>query len=307
MFVHGNGKEYIEVMQEVHADRWPDLAIALEASRAGSLTAAASRLGIDQSTASRRLSALEASLGAPLFHRTPEGLRPTALGDQVLPLAEAMEKTVRDVERLAQGADAYVEGTVRLAAPEGLAIQVLAPRLMALNREHPKIRLELVTGFGVADLTRREADVAIRFVRPHRGDLVFKRVADVPLGAYVARSLLDRLGEIRSAEDLPWVGLDSSLGNFPEARWLAAHVKREPVFRANSYVVNFLAAKEGLGASLMTVASGESEPELVRVPLELPAAEPMALYVVTHRALRRVPRIDAVVAWAERAARETFA
>lgn len=286
-------------MQGMHeAHDWPDLRVALVAHRAGSLAAAAARLGVDASTMSRRLSALERQLGAALFQRTPSGLVPTPLGERVLPLAEGMEAAMQDVARVAQGVQSQAAGHVRLACPEGLALQVLVPGLPALRAAHPALRLELSMGFAVADLTRREADLALRFVRPSRGDLVFRRVAELPLGAFIAPELLARLGPPARPEDLPWVGLAHALAHHPEARWLSQHVAAEPVLRFSSYVVLADAVRRGAGACVMTAAAAGAL-GLVPVPLALPPADRLSLYLVTHRALRRVPRVDAAWRWAE--------
>ncbi len=133
---------------------WQDLRFFLAVQRAGSLTAAAARLGVNQSTVSRRLAALESAIGARLFERTLGGLRPTATAERNAPAAERLEAEALAIGRVLSGAESRVEGVVRLTTAEGLGIHLLAPALRELHRAHPGLQVELLLDSKSLSLSR---------------------------------------------------------------------------------------------------------------------------------------------------------
>lgn len=167
------------------AMNWDDLHLFLAAYRARSLTGAGKTLGLDQSTASRRLASLEKALKARLFDRVPGGLAPTGLAERVLPIAETAEGAAAAFVREAEAADEAVEGVVRLAVPDGIDSEFLVPLLPKLLAQYPGLVIELVASQQVANLARREADLALRLVRPRTGDLVARKVAVLAQGVWV--------------------------------------------------------------------------------------------------------------------------
>lgn len=271
----------------MHDWKWDDLRVFLAAFRAGSLTQAAHRLGTEQSTVSRRIAALEGALG-PLFTRSREGLRPTALAASMVPHAEQAEAAFGRVSALAAGEAESVEGTVRVAITDEMARTLLLPELPSLLAAHPGLRVEVVGGHGTVDLTRREADIALRFVRPARGDLMFSRVGQMPMAVLARRDL--RLPE--AMEDWPWIELDPVLGDMVERRWHAAHVGRPGRLSVSSYASQIEAVRCGLGVAILAPALSRLYPELRVVDPGLPLPEPMPVYLVTHRILRPLPRIE---------------
>lgn len=274
--------------------RWDDLWLFLVAYRAGSLTRAAAKLGLNQSTMSRRLAAFEEGIGGPLFDRTPEGLVPTALADRLLGPAERAEEAVHDAARVVFDREHRVEGDVRLAVADGMAFHVLAPSLGRLREEHPGLRVTLYVSDAIADLTRREADIGLRFVRPDRGDLVAKRLFAGPYALFGSPSFVASLGEgTHDPAGMPFVGWDGETqGHFPEAGWEARSGVRV-VVRATTLTARIRIAQTGVGAIQLVRAWGEGLPGLLRIETpELPLAS--EVWLVTHRALRDVPRIRAV-------------
>ena len=165
-------------------ERWDDLRIFLAAFREGSCAAAGARLGVNQSTISRRISALERELGVRLFDRTPEGLVPTAAAEEIVPRAELFEVTAAELIGAIEGLDTRPGGVVRVASPVLIASELLAPALPAFLDEQPGLRLELIVGDAIVDLSRREADLALRFVRPDRGDLLVRRVGTLRFAVF---------------------------------------------------------------------------------------------------------------------------
>jgi len=268
---------------------WDALRFFLAASRARSLTGAARALKLDQSTASRRLAALERSLGVRLFDRVPDGLEPTAIAAQVLSLAEAAEAQVLELVRTVAGADEGLQGTVRVAVPEAMDSELLVPELPAFYERYPKVQLDLVAGATLLNLARREADVALRLVRPEGGDFVALRVASLTTGAWGLPALVEQ-GVARA----PWVTFDEATAFAGEARWLARHVSPGQVrLRCNRLEALTAAAKLGLGLALLPDAMAQRVGGLQRLPLpEIGPAAPV--WLVGHKALLRVPRVRVV-------------
>ncbi|MBI5067201.1 MAG: LysR family transcriptional regulator [Deltaproteobacteria bacterium] len=268
---------------------WDALRLLLAAARARSLTGAARALKLDQSTASRRLAALERALGVRLFDRVPGGLEPTPVAIQVLPLAEAAEAQVLELLRTAAGADEALQGTVRVAVPEAMDSGVLVPALGAFYERYPRVRLEVVAGAALANLSRREADVGLRLVRPQAGEFVALRVAWLSVGAWGTKALV-ALGAGRA----PWVGWDDEAGFRAESGWLSRHVAPDQVrLRCNRLEALAAAARAGLGLALLPDAMARLAGGLTR--LELPGLAPaLPLWLVAHKALLRVPRVRVV-------------
>jgi DNA-binding transcriptional LysR family regulator len=280
--------------------RWDDVRIFLAIHRQGTLAAAAARLGLDTSTVSRRLAALEQALGARLFDRTREGLAPARAAEQVLAAAEAMEAAHARLTRDASEVEAAAEGVVRVSSAPGMSSVFLAPLVGKLRRRHPRISIELDAAVRPRDLTRHEADLALRTVRSQGADLVTTRLLTTRWVAAASPALARRLGALAAWDDVPWIGWDRDLASLPYARWLAQHVPRADVaLRTSDFLAQLAAAASGLGAVLAPI------PYLDRaklVPLRYAAAlRPSAeawhedeLWIVGHRALRDVPRVAAV-------------
>ena len=285
-------------------ERWDDLRILLAVFREGSLKRAASTLGVNISTASRRVDALEEQLGVRLFDRTPDGAKPTDAVERLIVHAEAMERGAMGFMRAIEGLELEPEGVVRLAAPPGVADHFLVPQLAKLLERHPKIRLQILASIGYADLTRREADLALRMRRPAGGDFTVKRLAKhgyVPIVSENDRSR-KRLGD---ASSIGWMTWGEDLGGRPDRQWVFEHAGRDAiVLETSSMNAQLEAVRQGLGAMLVPLPyvmlpgvrrlrlSDALEASLEQVPAD-------ALWLVGHRALRDVPRIAAVWTWLE--------
>src|SRR5437879_5082608 len=156
---------------------WDGLRIFLALSRTRTLAAAARKLGIDETTVARRLARLETKMGASLLERAPGGLALTAAGEAVRAAAEEMESAALTAERRALGADRQLSGRVRVTAPEILGRYFVLPALQAVHERHPGIAIELISTIARLDVTRREADVAIRTRRPTEPALAARTLA----------------------------------------------------------------------------------------------------------------------------------
>lgn len=274
--------------------RWDDVRFFLAASRSGSFTLAARALGTDQSTVSRRMAALESEIGAPLFERTPRGPVATELGIRLREDAERVESEMLRLADTARGGEPRPQGRVRLATIEAIAIHFIVPRVLPiLARAHPEIDLQLKTGVRALDLANQEADVAVRFFRTARGDLIGRRVARLPVVAISRRSLARKLRG-RAPSTLPWISVDLEDLETPEAAWLAAHAGPSRALRCNNYEVQLAAIRAGLGVGLAPRAALSVHPDLVALE-GLPPGPTLELYVVTRRAIRALPRVAAVI------------
>ncbi|AKU98883.1 Transcriptional regulator, LysR family [Labilithrix luteola] len=282
------------------SSRWDDVRIFLAAHRMKSLGAAAARLGLDTSTVSRRLTAFEESLGTRLFERTREGIVPTHAAESLVPAAEAMEAAHARLTRDASSVEAEAEGTVRISTAPGIADTFVAPSLVRLRKHHPKITVELDASTTARDLTRHEADIALRSLEPQGSELVITKVATAPWLGAAHPALVKELGKLESWADAPWITWDRDLAGFPPARWVATHAAKAPVaLRTSHFSSQLAAARTGLGIVLVPkpyLAPHELVP--IRYDAALtPSADAWPsddLWLVGHRALRDVPRIAVV-------------
>src|SRR5690349_836561 len=159
----------------MHGYDWNDLRYFLAVCREGTLAGAARNLRVQHSTVGRRLDVLESALGAVLFARTPEGFVLTETGAEILPLAEAAERTLVLVERRARASDERIEGTVRLTASEAFS-GFLVRRLAPLREQYPKLVVEILSGNRSFDIARGEADLALRISPTTQMELICKHV-----------------------------------------------------------------------------------------------------------------------------------
>lgn len=279
---------------------WDDVRLFLALSRAHTVSEAGRALRIDASTVSRRLTALEAALAVTLFDRNHEGIAATKAAEDLLPMAEEMEAAMLRFAQAADGLEREVSGLVRIACPPDVGNVVIAPLLRELFALHPALRVEIAPGEAVIDLTRREADLALRTVRPAQGDLVVTRLATVRWVLVGSADLVRELGTLRAWSAAPWIGWGSRLVAKGPEKWLETQTRGiDPVVRSDSLMVQIAAASAGVGVALVP------EPSALHyglVPVKLAAGLRASaadwprdeLFLVTLRALREVPRVRAL-------------
>lgn len=262
--------------------------------REGSLSGGARLLGLTQPTVGRHIDALEEALGTALFTRSQGGLAPTELALSLVPHAEAMSMAAEALQRAASGEAEEDRGTVRITASEMIGTEVLPPILARFREEHPRIAIELVLSNRTDDLIRRDADIAIRMVRPTQTALVAKKCGVIGLGLHAHKNLIQRHGMPQSVGDLtqlPIIGFDressirrlKNLGGFPLSRELFT-------FRSDSDIAQFAALKAGVGFGMCQYALGRRYPDLVLV---LPGAVEFELdvWIVMHEDLKTSRRM----------------
>jgi DNA-binding transcriptional LysR family regulator len=275
---------------------WNDLRYLLAIARAGTLAGAARDLGVEHTTVGRRLSALEAALGARLFTRGPDGFVPTRAGRDILPLAEGIAVSVEAIERRVLGEDAKVEGTVRLTTSEALS-GYFVKQLGVLAERHPGLLLEILSGNRAFDLMRGEADVAVRIREVTEPDLVARKVASAGWTLYAAPAYVARKGAPSSPEDLRGhdiIGFDATMGAIPGALWLSEYgAGSNIVMRCNSIMAALNAAIVGMGLTVLPCFLGDPEKALRRLtPRVLGSRD---VFLVAHPDLARIARVRAVM------------
>jgi DNA-binding transcriptional LysR family regulator len=280
--------------------RWDDVRLFLALCRARTVASAAGTLGVDASTASRRLATLEEELGAVLFDRNREGITPTEAAENLMPVAEEIEAGMMRFANAAQGLEREASGLVRVACAPDVAVVLLLPLFKELLARHPALRIEVEESTTPLDLTRREADLAVRVVRPVRGDLVVTRLMQAQWVLAASPELAASVGKLRKWGDVPWISWTENNAHAPQPRWLAKHAREiEPIFRTDSFAVQLAAAAAGLGVVLVPEPSAayhglsrvKVAPALNEAAEDWPVSD---LFLVAHRALREVPRVRVV-------------
>ena len=281
---------------------WDDARIFLGIYRAGTLRGAAAQLGIDQATAGRRLAAMEKSLNAKLFLRTPAGYVPTPAGEMAARPAGKMEQAAHQLEREMQGTDNRLSGTVRLATTDTMAQSFVMDAIRTLHGQHPDIRVVLHVTTAVTNLTRREADLAVRTLKPTDPDLVSRHLARRTSGLYAARAYLRERGMPLAEADL--AGHDLVIYHASVAPRQATHVAGMPVAGArialevNTGLMLMEAVRAGIGIAELPLHMADADPRLVRIfPDRVHSYD---MYLVMHGDLHRSARVrdvaDAIVA-----------
>jgi DNA-binding transcriptional LysR family regulator len=288
---------------------WDHLRFVLGVAEAGGLTQAARALHVDPATVSRRLDALEADLKCKLFHRTRRGLEPTSAGGKLIEHARRIDAEVRALSFELSPEDKGVAGTVVVTATDPLAAGLVMPALAEFHASHPGIAIEVVTDIRALDLGRREADIALRLLRPEGGDLKARRLGQVGYALYASPDYIKRHGTPdleRGCESHLLIDWPVDYGIIPQVPWLRQQAGRASVvLRANSAVVRRAAAVGGAGIALLPCIMAEDDPALLRIAS--PTAPAQELWLVTHRDLARVPRVrltlEFLATTAKRAAR----
>jgi len=275
---------------------WEDLHTVLAVADCGSLAGAARRLGVNHTTVLRRIGGFEQRLGLRLFDRLPGGYALTAGGEELAAAARGMAATVEALERRLAGQDLRLEGTLRVATADTLTASLLPPLLAQFRELHPGIVLEVTTANLMANLTRRDADVAIRPVLDPPETLVGRRVAGIAFAAYAAASHpAARSGTVAAH---PWVAPDDSLAGTSVARWMRRALPEATIaLRADSLVEVCRAARAGIGLAALPCYLGDATEGLVRIATPT-VPEAAALWVLTHKDLRRTARVSAFTEFA---------
>jgi DNA-binding transcriptional LysR family regulator len=275
---------------------WDDLRHFLAFARAGSMQAAAKALGVNLSTVQRRIVELEERVGRRLVERHLGSYRLTALGEELRPAAEGVEAAVAAFERQLAACDKDTTGTVRVTCGSSVAACLRrTPLIDAFHARYPGLRLELVISDRHLDLSKGEADVAIRLGEPKDEALIARKIADASWSVYASCGYVERHGRPDNPDNLKGyliVDCDGSIANYPGARWARSVAHHATIAaRSDHWQGLILAVKAGAGLAAMPHFQGDNESDLVRVIDDIGLVVPY--YLLMHRDMQYTPRVRA--------------
>lgn len=278
---------------------WNDLKHFLAVARTGSTLAAGRTLGVSQTTAARRVAALEQALGRSLFERRAAGYALTAEGEALLAQAEVVEAATTALADLAASRSREASGTVRLTTDHIFAVTILAPVMRDLHEAHPAIRIELDASSEIRDLAAGAADIALRrCARPEGGGLVGRKLANDGWALYCSRAYAEAHGRPRSRRELPGHAL---IGGGGEGvwkvyqAWLAENGLEDAIAMRHDSPLGLLSAvRAGSGLAVLPRIVADNDPELLRCLPPAPDKD-YGLWLLTHERLRHVPRVRVVL------------
>ncbi|MDX5595513.1 LysR family transcriptional regulator [Pseudovibrio sp. SPO723] len=269
---------------------WDDAKAFLAVARKGQLSSAAQHMGLGIATLSRRLDRLEGALGVKLFQRHQTGYSLTSDGEELLEKAEMLEGAAQAFQEGAQH-QAQVRGRVRLATAENFASHLIIPRLSQFASQYPSVTLDIVTEIRTANLHRRDADLALRLVKPTRGNITLRRLGTLGFGLYAGGAFVNQVLERKSAQpltEMPWISWGEAYSDLPAAEWAERYFEGEPRLLASSLASHVAAARAGLGLAVLPhfLAHGAG---LVCVEPDISVSQP--IYLVIHSDLTQTPRV----------------
>ncbi len=274
---------------------WDNARIFLAIYRKGTLRAAAGLLEIDQATVGRRLNALEKSLGARLFLRTPSGYLATPAGELAVTAAEAMEHAALQFQREMQGIDNRLSGVVRVTTSDTMAHHFVIGAMRRLHERHPEIRISLSTSTEITSLTRREADLAVRTLKPTSPDLITRHLTKRSMGLYATPGYLKERGMPQPGKGL--AGHDIVIYQAAVAPRHQEKICLEPVHAArvaievNNGLALLEAARQGMGVTELPCHMADGDPLLTRIWPE--RFDHYDVWLVMHSDLSRSARVRA--------------
>jgi DNA-binding transcriptional LysR family regulator len=274
---------------------WNDLRHILAVARGRALAPAARHLGVNETTVARRIARAEHGLGSKLFDRVEGAMVPTEAGEIAVERAERMEVEVEFLRAAASGTDGSAAGTVRVSAIPLIVNRLLMPALRDLYAAHPQLCLQAIAEPRNVSLTKREADIALRFARPDReAKVVARRIGTLSYAAY---------GPTRQkAGSLRWITYDPGMAALPHVAWIEKAIRLErgapASLTVNDSEVALHAIRAGVGKSLLPCAVGDREPGLIRLDGPTPVLD-RELWLLVLPEFRALARVRAVVDWIE--------
>jgi DNA-binding transcriptional LysR family regulator len=270
---------------------WDDFRLVRAIAEARSLVGAAESLGLNHSTVFRRLGQIETDLGRPLFERSRAGYSPTAAGDEMIALAHRMADGVIEFERRLAGQDERPRGELRVTTTDSLYATLLAPIFASFREAYPEIRLDIIVSNASLNLSRRDADVAIRATSEPPDTLVGRRVGVMSWGVYARAGSgfvnVDPLGD-----EAIYVGFGPPMEEIEAATWISRNVPAARIVaRVNTMHMAALSAAAGLALAVVPRVVGDAMPELARLDVDIKSTN--ALWLLTHADLKGAARVRA--------------
>jgi DNA-binding transcriptional LysR family regulator len=275
---------------------WDEFRLVKAIADSRSLAGAAALLGLNHSTVFRRLGALEAAVGARLFERSRSGYDPTVAGDEMIALANLMADSIGEFERRMAGRDVKPTGLLRVTTVEVIGQRFLPSILAQFRAQNPGVVIDLILSERALNLSRRDADVALRVTNDPPETLVGRRICTLRWAVYCRRDLADSWsGPVDSA---PFIGFAEDFGPPSARRWIEANVRPGRLAaRANSIHSMLEMVLHGFGAAPLPCCLGEQNPALARLGPTLRDWD-LGLWILTHSDLRRSSRVRAFMDFA---------
>lgn len=280
--------------------RWDDLKLFLAVYEQGSLSGAARVLKLGQPTLSRRIAELEEAVGEPLFERKNHGAELTAIGLKLLPAAQGMAEWASEARRNLKMQSFLPEGKVRIAAPPGIAYELVAPLACKIRQQYSQVQLEVLSGVEILNLKRGEADLSLRTTPPSDAELACLDQITSPMRAYANRNYKSTLPPNPGLNDIDWISWASPYLDLQVSNELSSIIPDfRPVFTSDDYNVQIAACKAGVGAMILPEllyrrdVLGEWQ-VLEEIQMELGPAAVGSLYLVCHKRMQYLPKIRMV-------------
>jgi DNA-binding transcriptional LysR family regulator len=279
----------------MHNMNWDAVQAFLAVARTGRISVAARRLDVEHTTISRRLTALEATLGVPLFYRTNTGYTLTAYGRNALMQAEGMEHAALALEARAREGSGVIAGRVRVAMAPEFASHWLGPQLKVFRATHPQIAVHILVGTRQRDLSRGEAELAVQSPRPRQKDLVAVRIGRTSLALFASKMIVTsarwRITDRETLRGLPLLTYTSSFQMLQEAKWFQAILSSVGAYmETNSTHALLAAARAGVGVAVLPRFVARWHDDLVDVSDAVAAHD---VWLITHPEFRRDPKVRA--------------
>jgi DNA-binding transcriptional LysR family regulator len=275
---------------------WDEFRLVKAIAETGSLAGAGDVLALNHSTVFRRLNALEQDLGSRLFERARTGYVPTPAGEEMVSLAARMFDEITEFERRVAGRDVKPSGELRVTTNDSLVAHLMTPMFGAFCRQFPEIKLDVVIDNRALNLSRRDADVAIRATAEPPETLVGRRIAGIAWSVYGTKGCdIAPVDDANDLTDHTWIGFGDAIGNIGPARWMSRAIGPGKIFyRLNTVLGLSQAIEAGLGIGFVPCFIGDKAPGLARL-LRVPMVFDASLWLLTHPDLKNSARVRAFV------------
>ena len=281
--------------------KWDDLRLFLAVHEQGSLSGAARLLKLGQPTLSRRIAELEEVVGVALFERQSQGASLTAAGRKLLPAAQSMAEWAHEATLNIKKRSRKPEGKVRIAAPPGIAYEVVAPLAAKIRKQHPQIQIEVLSGVAILNLARGEADLSLRTSKPTDRDLLCVDGISSAMRVYVSKSYAQQLPVHPKLADLNWICWAAPYDEQRTNQELSALIPNfKPAFTSDDFIVQIAACKAGVGAMILPqvlhhYAGLRELHQLHELKIELGEKAIGNLYMVCHKRRHHLPQVQLVM------------
>lgn len=271
---------------------WDEFRLVKAIADSRSLVGAAERLALNHSTIFRRLAAIEKSLGLRLFERSRTGYQPTAAGEEMIEIASGIDESILEFERRISGRDVQPSGELRVTSVDSIGAYLMPPMLRKFRERYPAVLVDLLLSPQLLNLSRRDADIALRATNQPPETLIGRRLCAIKWGLYCARPMLERF-EGRIVEDAPWISFSDNFGAAASKRWIEKAVPaKRIVCRMNTVVGMAELIAAGVGAGLLPRYIGDQRRDLARMEQDLPDLD-IGFWILTHPDLRHSARVRA--------------